>query len=56
MALLPYDIHYQGDFFTDISLEVVDNTLTEVSKAVEEMYLRVTGNWRDSANQLVITR
>ncbi len=54
MALLPYDIHYQGDFFTDISLEVVDNTLTEVSKAVEEMYLRVTGNWRDSANQQLL--
>ena len=45
---LPYDIHHKGDFFGDLGLRVINNTPEEIADALLEMYLRITGKWRDS--------
>jgi len=51
MALLSYDIHYKGDFFSENDLKVVNNSPEEIAAAVEEMYLRLTGGWNESKEQ-----
>lgn len=51
MNLLPYSIHYQGDFYQDMGLEVIDNTEQEISESVKEMQKRIKGDWYDSTLQ-----
>ena len=51
MATLPYDIHYPGDFFGDNGLRVEDNSQEEIADAIMEMWMRVTGRWKDSEAQ-----
>ena len=51
MAELPYDIHYKGDFFQDMGLQVENNTPEEIADAILEMWKRTTGVWNDSEVQ-----
>ncbi len=51
MAELPYDIHYKGDFFHDMGLQVENNTPEEIADAVMEMWMRTKGEWNDSEMQ-----
>ena len=51
MAALPYDIHYQGDFFGDRGITVVNNSEVEIADAILEMEAQVTGCWTDSEDQ-----
>ena len=48
---LSYNIHYQGDFFSDMGLLLENNSQTEISEAIMEMWARVAGNWQDSEAQ-----
>jgi len=51
MAELPYDIHYKGDFFRNMGLQVENNTPEEIADAIMEMWLRTKGEWNDSEIQ-----
>ncbi len=51
ISALPYDIHYQGNYFFDNGLVVVNNTQGEIADAIVEMQARVTGKWTDTAEQ-----
>ena len=51
MAELPYDIHYKGDFFSDMGLQVENNAPEEIADALMEMWMRTTGAWSDSEMQ-----
>ena len=45
---LPYDIHYKGDFFSDLGLRIDNNSQEEIANAIVEMQSRVAGTWHDS--------
>lgn len=51
MAVLPYDIHYRGDFFEENNLLVEENSPKEIADAVTEMFSRVMGTWKDTEVQ-----
>ena len=51
MVALPYDIHYQGDFFGDRGLRVENNSQEEIADAIVEMQSRLAGIWHDSEAQ-----
>jgi putative glycosyltransferase (TIGR04372 family) len=51
MAVLPYDIHYKGDFFGDLGISVENNSQEEIAEAIMEMWMRITGKWKDSEKQ-----
>ena len=45
---LDQDIHYQGDFYRDHGLDVIDNTSEEIYEVVKEMEARLKGVWVQS--------
>jgi putative glycosyltransferase (TIGR04372 family) len=51
MAVLPYDIHHKGDFFGNMGIRVENNSQEEIADAIMEMWMRITGKWKDSESQ-----
>ena len=48
---IQYDIHYKGNYFFDLGLDVINNSKEEIKEAVSEMYYRRLGLWKDTPLQ-----
>lgn len=49
-----WSIHYEGEYFADAGLEIVNNSPELIAEAVKEMLLRTQGLWLDQPEDLAL--
>ncbi len=49
-----WDIHYDGDYFTDAGLQIVDNSPELIASAVCEMISRIRGSWSETPEDVAL--